>query len=197
MKCKEYEKFKPIVLRLGTFHTLGTLISVIGKRFLHAGLKDLFIEAGVVAEGYVSAVLEGRNYNRGVRVHKLAHEAFMRVALKGFYPWLDESHLEDSRQVQTCPYEIGTLADELSKERHDEVFKSRVFQGFSELFAEFNVHLRNTNGPLSAFWMSYIDMIELLHVPLDKEIGNSVSLVSARCSHGAFPTMLSTTQDTC
>ena len=151
VKCKEYEKFKPIVLSLGTFHTLGTLISIIGKRFLHAGLKDLFIEAGVVAEGSVSAVLEGLNYNRGVRVHKLAYEAFMRVALKGFYPWLDESHPADSRQVKTCLDEIGTLAGELSKERDDEVFKSRVFQRFSDLFAEYTLHLRNTNGPLSEF----------------------------------------------
>ena len=63
VKCKEHEKFKPIVLRLGTFHTLCTLISVIGKRFQDAGLKDLFMEAGVVAEGFVSAVLEGRKYN--------------------------------------------------------------------------------------------------------------------------------------
>ena len=68
----------------------------------------------------------------------------------------------DSRQLQTCLDEIGTLADELSKERHDEVFKSRVFQRFSDLFAEYTLHLRNTNGPLSEFWMSYIDMIELL-----------------------------------
>ena len=151
VKCKEYEKFKPIVLRLGTFHTLGTLIPIIGKRFQHTGLKDLFIEAGVVAEGSVSAVLEGRNYNRGVRVHKLAYEAFMRVALEGFYPWLNESHRADSRQVQTCLDEIDTLADELCKERHDEVFKSRVFQRFSDLFAEYTLHLRNTNGPLSAF----------------------------------------------
>ena len=51
VKCKEYEKFKLIILHLGTFHTLGTLISVIGKKFLHAGLKDLFIKVGVVAEG--------------------------------------------------------------------------------------------------------------------------------------------------
>ncbi|WP_284128498.1 hypothetical protein, partial [Klebsiella pneumoniae] len=51
-------------------------------------------------------------------------------------------------------YKIGTLADELSKESHDEVFKSRVFQRFSELFAEYTVHIRNTNGPLSALWMS-------------------------------------------
>ena len=77
----------------------------------------------------MSAVLEGRNYNRGVRVHKLAYEEFMRVALEGFYFWLDESHPADSR----------TLADELSKERH-EVFKSRVFQRFSDLFAEYTLH---------------------------------------------------------
>ena len=123
-------------------------LSLPGKRFQHTGLKDLFIEAGVVAEGSMSAVLEGRDYNRGVRVHKLAYEAFMRVALKGFYPWLNESHRADSRQVQTCLDEVGTLADELCKERHDEVFKSRVFQRFSDLFAEYTLH---TNGPLSAF----------------------------------------------
>jgi len=64
--------------------------------------------------------------------------------------------------MQTCPDEIGTLADELSKERHDEIFKSRVFQHFSDPFAEYTLHLRNTNGPLSAFWMSYIDMTKLL-----------------------------------
>ena len=162
VKCKKYEKFKPIVLRLGNFHTLGTLFSIIGKRFLLAGLKDLFVEAVIVAESSVSAVLEGLNYNGGVRVHKLAYEAFMRVALEGFYPWLNESYPADSRQVQTCLDEIGTLADELCKEIHDEVFKSRVFQRFSDLFAEYTLHLRNTNGPLSAFWMSYIEMIELL-----------------------------------
>ena len=81
VNCKEYEKFKLMVLRLGTFHIHGTLISIIGKRFLHPGQKELFIEARVVAEGCVFAVLEGRNYNRGVRVQKLAYEAFMRVAL--------------------------------------------------------------------------------------------------------------------
>lgn len=162
VKCREYQKFKPIVLRLGTFHTLCTLMSIIGKRFQDAGLKDLFIEAGVVAEGSVSAVLEGKNYNRGVRVHKLANEAFMRVALEGFYPWLDKSHPSDSQQVQKCNDDISTLADDLCEDRHDEIFKSRVFQRFCDLFAEYTVHLRNTNGPLSAFWMSYINMIELL-----------------------------------
>ena len=36
--------------RMGAFHTMCTLLSVIGKRFQDAGLKDLCIESGVVAE---------------------------------------------------------------------------------------------------------------------------------------------------
>ena len=44
----------------------------------------------------MSAVLEGRNYNRDVRVHKLAYESFKRVALEKFCPWLEESHAADS-----------------------------------------------------------------------------------------------------
>eukprot|EP00795_Rhopilema_esculentum_P000015 gene15-9612_t len=54
------------------------------------------------------------------------------------------------------------LADELSKERHGKLLMSRVFQRYSSLFAEYADHFRNANDPPSAFWMSYIDMIELL-----------------------------------
>ena len=95
-------------------------------------------------------------------MHKMAYEAFMRLALQGLYQWLDESHPNDCPQVQKCLDEIGTLADEVSTENHDEIFKSQVFKRFSDLFTEYTGHLRNTNGPLSAFWISYIDMIELL-----------------------------------
>jgi len=80
IKSKNSDLYKPIVLRLGTFHTLCTLISIIGKRFQDAGLRDLCIESGVVAEGSVSALMGGRSYNRAVRFHKLFYEAFRRVA---------------------------------------------------------------------------------------------------------------------
>ena len=69
------------------------LVFIIGKRF---------IEAGVVAEGSVSAFMEDRNYNSSGCVHELVYEAFTRVALEGFYPCLDKLHPEGSRQVQTC-----------------------------------------------------------------------------------------------
>ena len=53
-KAAEINTYSPIILRLGTFHTICNLISIIGKRFQDAGLKDLCIEPGVIAEGSIS-----------------------------------------------------------------------------------------------------------------------------------------------
>ena len=75
IKSKNSDLYIPIVLRLGKFHTLCTLISIIGKRFQDAGLRDLCIESEVVAEGSVSALMEGRSYNRVVRFHKLSYDS--------------------------------------------------------------------------------------------------------------------------
>ena len=56
------------VIRLGVFHTICTLLATIGKSFQGAGLRDLCIESGVIAEGSVSGVMEGRKYNRAIRL---------------------------------------------------------------------------------------------------------------------------------
>lgn len=119
-------------------------------------------------------------------VHKLAYEAFMRLTVEGFFQWLEEFHPTESDQVQNYLSEIAALADTLTTEKHDEVFKSRAFKRFSELFDVYTVHLRKTNGPLSAFWMSYIDMIELLlHMIRASREGNWELHLS--CVHQMLP----------
>ena len=76
------DMFKGIILRMGAFHTICTLLSILGERF--QGLRDICIDSGVVAEGSGSGVLDGRRYNRAVRFHKLMYEALQRLASKGF-----------------------------------------------------------------------------------------------------------------
>ena len=61
--------------------------------------------------------------------------------------------------------EVASLANDLKKESHNQVIQSQLFKRLNKRFEEFVDHLRKTNGPLLAFWMSYIDMVELmLHV---------------------------------
>ena len=50
---KQPEKFQPIVLRIGVFHTICNFLGIIGKRFLDEGLRDLAVESDVIAEGSV------------------------------------------------------------------------------------------------------------------------------------------------
>ena len=68
-----YFKFKNIILRMGEFHTICYLLSTIGKRFQDAGLHDLCVESGVIAGGSITGVMEGRKYNRAVRLHKIVY----------------------------------------------------------------------------------------------------------------------------
>ena len=97
IKWKNSEVFKKVVIRMGAFHTLCTLLSIIGERFASAGLTDLAVESGIIAEGSITSMLEGRHYNRGVCFCKLVHEALLRLAWTGFYSWLEEYHGGDVR----------------------------------------------------------------------------------------------------
>jgi len=56
---KHKDLYAEVRLRLGTFHTIFNLLSIIGKRFQDAGLRDTGTESGIMAEGSVSGVLEG------------------------------------------------------------------------------------------------------------------------------------------
>ena len=57
VQWKQSERVKDIVLRFRVFHTACTLLSIIGKCFQDAGLRDLSLESGVIAQGSVAGVL--------------------------------------------------------------------------------------------------------------------------------------------
>ena len=72
---KQPQQFSHIVLRLSVLHTICSLLAVIGKRFGDAGLRDVAIEFDIIAEGSVGSVVDGKQYNRVVRLHKIIYEA--------------------------------------------------------------------------------------------------------------------------
>ena len=84
---KNPDNFHPIVLRMGVFHTICTMLAVIGKRFGDAGLRDLSVESGVIADGSIAGVLDSKKYSRAIRLHKFVDEALLRLAWSGFEAW--------------------------------------------------------------------------------------------------------------
>ena len=50
------KKYENIILMMGNFHTICNFLSTIGKLFGEAGLRDLTIESGVIAQGSIRKV---------------------------------------------------------------------------------------------------------------------------------------------
>ncbi|CAH3143072.1 unnamed protein product [Porites evermanni] len=159
---KHPDKFSDIVIRMGVFHTVCTLLSIIGKRFQDAGLRDVCIESGVIAEGSVTGVLEGRRYNRAVRFHKLMYEALQRLIWKGFQTWVEVKFPEKKQFIQDFFAGLKPLYDNLCQKEQQRVLDSQSFPEFITLYDMYLDYLRNNNGKLSSFWMSYIDLVDIL-----------------------------------
>ena len=67
---KHKAQFEGLVIMMGVFHLLMTLLAIIGSRFADAGLRDVAVQSEIIAEGSVDSVLNGKHYNRAVRLHK-------------------------------------------------------------------------------------------------------------------------------
>ena len=102
-------------MKMEVFHTACTMLSITGKRLQDAGLRNLCVESGVMAEGYVAEVLQGRRYSSGVRLHKLVSEALMRLAWQGFRTWIEENSKQSKSIVESLFGEIGDLYDDICK----------------------------------------------------------------------------------
>lgn len=74
---KNPQEFYQCIPMLGAFQTCCTFLAVIGKRFAESGLNDLLIELEICAVGFLRGVMEGRHYNRAVRLHKIVFEALV------------------------------------------------------------------------------------------------------------------------
>ena len=161
LQWKQSKRFKDIMLRMRVFHKACTLLSIIGKRFQDAGLRDLLVDSGVIAEGSVAGALDGRRYNRGVRLHKIMYEALMRLAWQRFVACIQKNHKESKTTVDGFFSEIDEFCDNICQTQFKKHMTSTSSVDFVKLFDKYLKFLRHENGKLSKFWLSYLDVVEI------------------------------------
>lgn len=151
----QHDKFKNIIIRMIVFHTIWNLLTIMGKRFQDAGLRDLCVESWVITERSVTGLMEGRKYNRAVRVHKLLDEALMWLAWKGFIHWLQDNHTEDIHHLVETLKNIGDFHSSVCQESIQLLVEDESCTRTLKLFHMYLDSLRNAQS-LSAFWISYL-----------------------------------------
>ena len=171
---KHPDTFQSIVPRLGMFHTICNFQGIIGKRFRDAGLRDLAVESEVIAEGSVDRVLDGHQYNRGIRLHKLVYESLQCLAWKRFPDWIEKTQPAEQRSLldEVQPL-FSSLHQDTTQENLEDVLQNPQFARFFDLYQEYLSFLRSDAGSLAEFWMLYVDMVEtLLHLIRASREGN-------------------------
>ena len=86
----------------------------------------------------------------------------MRQSWKGFYPWLEENDLTGLPKLRETITLIEELHGDTSQDMLDEVLKHPSCKYILQKFNNYLDHLRFSNGSLSKYWMSYIDMVDIL-----------------------------------
>jgi len=145
-----------LILRLGEFHTAMVFLVVIGKRFRDAGLHDIAIESGIVAEGSMNTVLNCHQYNRSLQCHKIIAEAMHRLQLHDYLEQLPESGLDAAFGL------IATIRDSFPG-RFMECINQESVRQFIEGYQTYILEKCNDNVTY-AFWTSYLEMVELLQL---------------------------------
>ena len=159
---KQNPKFESVILRLGVFHTLCTFFGIIGKRFQDAGLADICIESGIIAEGSLSGVFSGRKYNRSLCFHKLMYEALMWLAWRGFSDWMEDHSDIEKLHVNTALDNIQKMSSAINQTSINDVTYHPSYAHLKGLFDQYMRFLDKDNGMLSSFWVSYLDMVEVV-----------------------------------
>lgn len=154
--------YNKILLMMGNFHTICNFMSSIGKMFGGAGLRDIAVEAEVIAEGSIAKVLEGKQYNRGIRLHKLMYEALMRIAWKGFENWMQSNNQEENLKLDKITAMLKDIDANTCHDAVEAVLKDDSWSDILNLFDLYLHELRHNSGPLAKYWMMYIGMVETL-----------------------------------
>ena len=105
-----------------------------------------------MAEGSVDKALNGKQYNRAVRLHKCVYEAPMRLLLKDF-----ESSTHSFPAVNLEKLKLNP-----NQEDFERVMNSREFREFRDQFHVFVQGTREKGSLLGRFWLSYLEFCELM-----------------------------------
>ena len=129
-----------------------TFMHILFKRFSSAGLKDALIQSAVVAEGSVEMALKGKIYNRGMRLYKLFYEAIQRMLIERL-----AEKTADCAEL-ALPNEDKTF----NKAVYNHLLESEEFKVAHDHFLDLKRNLNTSLFALPKFWLSFIEMVELL-----------------------------------
>ena len=94
-----------------------------------------------------------------MRVHKCIYEGLLRIAWKGSLIWIEKSHAISVERVTKLLTLVAQFHDDIGQHSFEILLEHDDLEHTALLWNEYLDYLRHDNGDLSAFWMSYLDIV--------------------------------------
>ncbi len=96
-------------------------LKVVGQHMKDSGLCEAWVEAGIFGPGTAEHVMTGKDYNKGMRTHKLTFQALWRILLPVLTDYIRSKDLSLTDKLNSLSVDERT--DELI-----ELFRVSVIQ---------------------------------------------------------------------
>ena len=122
-----------------------------------SGLSEIILESGICASGSLNRVMNGKHFNRALRVHKLVFEALQRLLLIRFV----EMNPQFELLSQETHNMMMDLIDDPCKENVSKIKDSEEFKAYFQRYRTFTSELLDGNhGKTAQFWMRHMDIVQ-------------------------------------
>ena len=150
-------QFGKVLDRMGVFHTLCSLFGTLGKMMNGSGLSEIILESGICASRSLNRVMNGKHFNRALRVHKLVFEALQRLLLIRFV----EMNPQFELLSQETHNMMMDLIDDPCKENVSKIKDSEEFKAYFQRYRTFTSELLDgIHGKTAQFWIRYMDIVQ-------------------------------------
>jgi uncharacterized protein YdcH (DUF465 family) len=144
------EGYSFLIPRLGGLHTAMNFMKVIGQHFEGSGLLELWVESDLLGSKTAERVLAGKDYEKGMRAHKITFQALWELLMPQLMQYLEQNKPQLKQKIEeadSADDNIPLLSVFDTQDFHDAV------QGFC------TAHASNANFKM---WFSYLEMISIL-----------------------------------
>ena len=103
-----------------------------------------------------------KNDNTTVTFNQIISVALIHLMWKGFQDWIEEHYTHSLPALRYLIEGTAEIHAKINNQRLSAFRNNTSIEQITVRFAECQDKFQNTRGPLASFWMSYLDLVEIL-----------------------------------
>lgn len=143
-----------LIPRLGGLHISMNFLKVLGQHMQDSGLSEIWVESALLGPRTVERVLEGKEYSKGVRAHKVTLQAIWQILLPQLLAYIGERDKDLKESLDKCAQSHATG----DFERMCDLLSSDCYRALLSSF----VASKKESNPSFQFWWQYTEMVCIL-----------------------------------